>query len=392
MIESIESPSTTSARQSRQFRDYRVVAKQNESQVITSFVLEPMDGEPILSYQPGQYLVFKFVVDGQSILRNYSVSGDPDALNQLRISVKHEIAPVGLSVPDGLGSSHLHTQIQVGDVVQAAGPLGDFYLDESSERPVVLLSGGVGLTPMLSMLHRLGNKTSRHVHFIHACENGDMHAFGPEVLELASRRPGVKALFWYRSALAHDKQRPWPYTDGILTKEQLQQHLPLDDYEFYLCGPSGFMQANYGLLRQLGVVADRIHYEFFGPATVLEQTIAAEVSAPAVTLTEEPVLTAAAEQPAQEMNDKDTGSGITFLPDGRQAQWQEGCESLLVAAEAAGLSPDFNCRSGLCNSCMCTLVSGEVDYFEEPLDEVPEGKVLLCCARPKGAVVIELNQ
>ncbi|AQS51668.1 oxidoreductase [Paenalcaligenes hominis] len=391
MIESIASP--VPASQARRFRDYKVIAKQAESHVITSFVLAPTDGMPLLPYKPGQYLVFRFSIDGQTVLRNYSVSGDPDQLGQLRISVKHETAPAGTEVPDGLGSSYLHHQVQVGDVLQAAGPLGDFYLDESSARPVVLLSGGVGLTPMLSMLHRLVNQSERKVHFMHACENGDVHAFGAEVMELVARRPNVHALFWYRAALAHDASRTWSFTEGLLTKEQLQRYLPLDDYDFYLCGPSGFMQANYALLRQLGVVAERIHYEFFGPATVLEQTV---VDTDAVAQTAS-VLTAAAEPqpglaaataPATVSTDSNT---LTFLPDGRQAQWQDDYESLLVAAEEAGLQPNFNCRSGICNSCMCTLVEGEVEYFEEPLDEVPVGKVLICCAKPKGAVVIEME-
>lgn len=389
MIESLESPTTTS--QARHFREYKVVAKQAESQVITSFLLAPADGNPLLPYKPGQYLVFRFHIDGQTVLRNYSVSGDPDQLGQLRISVKHETAPAGTEVPDGLGSSYLHHQVQVGDMLQAAGPLGDFYLDESSARPVVLLSGGVGLTPMLSMLHRLVNQSERTVHFMHACENGDVHAFGAEVMDLVARRPHVQALFWYRAALEHDSTRTWPFTEGLLTKEQLQSYLPLDDYEFYLCGPSGFMQANYTLLRQLGVVAERIHYEFFGPATVLEQTVT-EVQTKAQPVS---VLTAAAAPSAAPAPAKHRASAaantLTFLPDGRQAHWQDDYESLLVAAEEAGLQPNFNCRSGICNSCMCTLVEGEVDYFEAPLDEVPAGKVLLCCARPKGAVVIEIE-
>lgn len=176
---------------------------------------------------------------------------------------------------------------------------------------------------MLSMLHRLVNQSSHQVHFMHVCENGDLHAFGHEVLELASRRSGVHALFWYRAALEHDRQKMWSYTEGFLTRDQLQRHLPLDDYDFYLCGPSGFMQANYALLRQLGVTVDRIHYEFFGPATILEQTIFAETKT-ASSVSAKPV---AAASLSKAFSDNEAALEITFLPNGLQTQWQEGCES-----------------------------------------------------------------
>ncbi len=386
MTESVATPAPAAVAASRRFRDYRVLERRVESAVITSFVLEPADGEPIPAYRPGQYLVFRFQVDGQSVLRNYSVSGDPDAPERLRISVKHEKAPVGQSVPDGQGSSFLHTRVQVGDTLSAAGPMGDFVLDEDSDRPVVLMSGGVGLTPMLAMLHRLVGRSQRRVHFIHACENGAVHAFGDEVLELSTRRAGVQAYFCYRSPDEADVQRARHQVSGLISREQLQSWLPLDDYEFYLCGPGGFMQANYRLLRSLGVARERIHYEFFGPATVLEETLT-QGAAPGVdSVALEPV-PAVPDAPATDVAEQT----VTFMPDGRQAQWHDDCESLLVLAEESGLSPDYNCRAGLCNTCMCTLVSGEVDYFEEPLDDVPAGKVLLCCSRPKGPVVVDLG-
>lgn len=390
MTESVATPAPAAVAASRRFRDYRVLERRVESAVITSFVLEPADGQPIPVYRPGQYLVFRFQVDGQPVLRNYSVSGDPDQPGRLRISVKHEKAPAGQSVPDGQGSSFLHTRVQVGDTLSAAGPMGEFVLDEDSDRPVVLLSGGVGLTPMLAMLHRLVGRTQRRVHFIHACENGAVHAFGDEVLELAARRSGVQAYFCYRSPDEADVQRARHQVTGLISREQLQSWLPLDDYEFYLCGPGGFMQANYRLLRSLGVARERIHYEFFGPATVLEETLTqgaapgADSVAPELAL--EPV-TAVADASAAGV----AAQTVTFMPDGRQAQWHDDCESLLVLAEESGLNPDYNCRAGLCNTCMCTLVSGEVDYFEEPLDDVPAGKVLLCCSRPKGPVVVDLG-
>ena len=392
------SSASTEATANRRFRDYRVLEKQRESEVITSFVLQPVDGV-MPPYQPGQYLVFRLEIDGQTVLRNYSVSGDPDCTERLRISVKHEKAPAGSSVADGLASSYLHQQVQPGDVLSAAGPMGEFVLDESSQRPVVLLSGGVGQTPLLAMLHRLLKRSQRKVYVIHACDNSAVHAFADEMRELVAQRDGVQLYFCYRNPTEDDEQAGLHHVAGLITREQLQRWLPLDDYEFYLCGPSAFMQSNYGVLRSLGVARERIHYEFFGPATVLENTLAGDVAASVVQPETGPAVlgggaTASASAPeslaAVDEIVTDVTQTVTFLPDGRQAQWHEDCPSLLDLAEETGLSPDFNCRAGLCNTCMCTLVSGEVDYFEEPLDPVPEGKVLLCCSRPRGPVAVEL--
>ncbi|HBJ68153.1 FAD-binding oxidoreductase [Alcaligenes phenolicus] len=395
------SSASTEATANRRFRDYRVLEKQRESEVITSFVLQPVDGV-MQPYQPGQYLVFRLEIDGQIVLRNYSVSGDPDCTDRLRISVKHEKAPAGSSVADGLASSYLHQQVQPGDVLSAAGPMGEFVLDESSQRPVVLLSGGVGQTPLLAMLHRLLKRSQRKVYVIHACDNSVVHAFADEMRELVAQREGVQLYFCYRNPTEHDEQAGLHHVAGLITREQLQRWLPLDDYEFYLCGPSAFMQSNYGVLRSLGVARERIHYEFFGPATVLENTLADDGAASAVQDQVQPAPSSRVDANVLELDlpveavrgaataAEDAAQTVTFLPDGRQAQWHEDCPSLLDLAEETGLSPDFNCRAGLCNTCMCTLVSGEVDYFEEPLDPVPEGKVLLCCSRPRGPVAVEL--
>ncbi|WP_321387793.1 FAD-binding oxidoreductase [Alcaligenes phenolicus] len=395
------SSASTEATANRRFRDYRVLEKQRESEVITSFVLQPVDGV-MPPYQPGQYLVFRLEIDGQIVLRNYSVSGDPDCTDRLRISVKHEKAPAGSSVADGLASSYLHQQVQPGDVLSAAGPMGEFVLDESSQRPVVLLSGGVGQTPLLAMLHRLLKRSQRKVYVIHACDNSAVHAFADEMRELVAQREGVQLYFCYRNPTEHDEQAGLHHVAGLITREQLQRWLPLDDYEFYLCGPSAFMQSNYGVLRSLGVARERIHYEFFGPATVLENTLADDVAASAVQDQVQPAPSSRVDANVLELDSpveavrgaataaEDAAQTVTFLPDGRQGQWHEDCPSLLDLAEETGLSPDFNCRAGLCNTCMCTLVSGEVDYFEEPLDPVPEGKVLLCCSRPRGPVAVEL--
>ncbi|MCQ9617737.1 FAD-binding oxidoreductase [Paenalcaligenes niemegkensis] len=368
----------------RRFREFTVVAKAAESSLISSFCLEPVDDAPLPAWKAGQYLVFRLNINGESQLRNYSMSASPAAGRRLRIAVKREAAPIDRpDLPLGMVSNYLHEQINVGDTLIAAGPMGEFILDESSQRPVVLFSGGVGITPMLSMLHQLVNSTNRTVHFIHACENGQVHAFADEVLALAASRDGVHVHFCYRNPSDRDHETSRFHAQGLIEKLHLQAWLPLDDYDFYLCGPGAFMQSNWRLLRSLGVAKERIRYEFFGPATMLEAdtqeiqpVVLAEKAAPPVAVKPE-VQTG--------------GDSVQFLAQTEVLPWEDQSGTLLELAEAQGLSPDFNCRSGLCNTCMCRLVSGDVEYIEEPLDMPPAGKVLLCCSRPVGAVVVDLS-
>ena len=380
------SPAAGAAAVDRAFREYRVMARRDESRIITSLVLAPLDGAPVPDYRPGQHLVFRLNAGGGNILRHYSVSGDPADHSLLRISVKREPAPPGRpELPAGLGSAYMHDHARVGDVLSAAGPLGGFVLDEDSERPVLLLSAGVGLTPMMAMLHRLVRDSARRVYFVHACENGEVHAFAEEVRALAAARPGVAAHFRYRCATDEDLARGRCHSRGLVDKELLQSLLPLDDYDVYLCGPPPFMQAGWSLLRGLGIAPGRIHYEFFGPATVLEAqeaTVASAASSPSADDRQ-------AAEPAAEPQSA-SAALVRFGPAGLGVPWDDACPSLLDLAERAGLDPDFNCRAGLCGTCMSTLVRGTVEYFEEPLDPPPEGKVLLCCSRPVGPVAIDL--
>jgi ferredoxin-NADP reductase len=357
------------------FRELRVVAKVRESAIITSFHLEPVEKEGWRSFEPGQFLIFRIPVEGGKgfVLRNYSVSCSPRQLGSYRITVKREAAPRG-DVPDGVSSCHLHDHVEVGDVLLAEGPRGDFMLDGESRRPVVLLSGGVGLTPLVAMLHALA-ATERKAFFIHACDNGDVHALRDEVEAVAASRPGIQAHFCYRFPTGEDKAAGRCHSEGVVTRELLQQLLPLDDYDFYLCGPSPFMQAVHGMLRGLGVPRQRIAYEFFGPATLLE--------APAEPVPVELPPTAPAAAP-------DGAATVEFRKSGRTAAWNPAAESLLAFAEDQGLSPEFSCRAGICGTCRSRLVSGEVAYFEEPLDEPPPGEILLCCSKPRGSVVIDL--
>ncbi|WP_192257682.1 2Fe-2S iron-sulfur cluster-binding protein [Mesorhizobium silamurunense] len=354
------------------FRELRVVAKVRESATISSFYLEPVEAEGWRPFEPGQFLVFRMPVQGGEgfVLRNYSVSCSPRQQGSYRITVKREAAP-SADVPDGVSSCYLHDRVEVGNILLAEGPRGDFSLDSESKRPVVLLSGGVGLTPLVAMLHALA-ATERKVLFIHACDNGDVHALRDEVETVAASRPGVTAHFCYRFPTSKDRVAGRHHSEGVVTRELLQQLLPLDDYDFYLCGPPPFMRAVHGMLRGLGVPRQRIAYEFFGPATLLEA----------------PTEHALVEQAPAAV----PGGSITveFRKSGRTAAWDPTAASLLAFAEDQGLSPDFSCRAGICGTCKSRLVSGEVAYFEVPLDELPPGEVLLCCSRPRGSVVLDL--
>ncbi|WP_153136045.1 FAD-binding oxidoreductase [Paraburkholderia agricolaris] len=359
----------------RGFERFRVVRRSQESQSIVSFELVPVDAERSLSFVAGQFVAVRLTLrDGESLLRHYSLSGDPADTTRWRISVKLE------STPPGRGSTHLHECIGVGGELELAGPAGTFVCDEDNGRPVLLMSGGVGVTPHVSMLHRLTHASTRRVHVIHACENSVVHAFGDEIRRLAAMRDGIHTHVCYRNPLTGDEASGACDSTGLLTKETLQSLLPLDDYEVYLCGPPGFMQANWSLLRGLGIARERIHYEFFGPATVLEDH-AGDGS------------DAVQSAPGMAMPGPSSSSAVTvqFHPQADPLPWDSSCHSLLEMAEQAGYAPPFNCRAGICSACLTPLLAGEVDYIEEPLVPPPDGEVLLCCTRPVTPLTLALQ-
>lgn len=371
-------PATGSAE--RGFRQLKVTARTRESRTISSFQLQPLHPDDWRDFEPGQFLVFRIPADNERgyVLRNYSVSSSPARTGSYRISVKREAASTA-GVPDGLSSCYLHDHIQVGDILVAEGPRGEFRLDRTSSRPIVLLSGGVGLTPLVSMFHVLATQTERRTYFIHACDNGEVHALDSELRELAQLRPGLVLHTCYRFPSADDVASGRHDSEGVITTAVLQCLLALDDYDFYLCGPPPFMQGVYRSLRTLGVPKQRIAYEFFGPATVLEADRDAEaINATAVPASATASATASAQSPT-----------VEFRKSGRSVVWEDS-PSLLDFAEMQGLTPDFSCRAGICGSCKTPLLAGEVTYFQEPLDAPEAGSVLLCSCQPKGPIVLDL--
>jgi uncharacterized protein len=347
------------------FHPLKLVAQLRESSIITSFYLTPVDPKQWRDFVPGQFLTFKIPNAGGTgfVPRNYSLSGPCGMAGEYRVSIKRETG--------GLASSFFHDLLKAGDTVMALAPRGDFALDRTSPRPVVLLSGGVGLTPMVSMLHDLAKANDRQVLFLHACENGDVHALRDEVLGLLNNRDGLRPHFVYRNPTEQDHAAANFDSEGVVTKALLQSLLPLDDYDSYLCGPPAFMHAIYRTLRELGVPKLRIAYEFFGPATVLDAEVKPATPKPTVAISSDLPI-------------------IEFRKSGITANWDGASESLLAFAEAQGLSPAFSCRAGICSTCKAGVISGDVEYFEDPLDDVEKGFALLCCAKPAGSMILDL--
>jgi nitric oxide dioxygenase len=244
------------------WRNFRVAERRAESDIITSFVLEPEDGDAILRHRPGQYLTFWLDIPGHPpIKRNYSISSAPND-KHYRISVKRE--------PEGLVSNWLHDHAEPGTVLKVAPPAGEFYLPEALERPVVLLSGGVGLTPMVSMLEAVAASGAPvDIHYIHGTQDGSTHAMGPEVKSLTNGAQHLKSTTFYLEPRADDEQGRDYDQKGLITMEWLERHTPVETADYYLCGPRPFLAALVSGLSLAGVPSSRIHYEFFGPADEL---------------------------------------------------------------------------------------------------------------------------
>ncbi|WP_139996814.1 NO-inducible flavohemoprotein [Paenibacillus paridis] len=260
------------------FRSFRIERTVKESEVITSFYLVPEDGGPLASFDPGQYVSVRIKQAGSehTQIRQYSLSDAPNA-GHYRISVKHEAGDGDR--PEGAVSTYLHQCAHAGTSLSLSAPAGDFVLDTTDQRAVVLLSGGVGLTPMLSMLHTLVQRyPERHVTFIHAAQNGEVHALRNEVNALASKHPQLSVYYCYANPTQLDEEQQRFHKKGYIDLPWLRSVLSDTDRSFYFCGPTPFMATINQSLRQLGVPEADIHFEFFGPAASLEPAAVGYIS------------------------------------------------------------------------------------------------------------------
>lgn len=252
------------------FRPFTVARKVKESEVITSFYLVPQDGKAISAFLPGQYVTVKVNIAGEEYthLRQYSLSDKPGQ-SFYRISVKREEGDE--HKPGGKVSQYLHNSINEGDVLELTAPAGDFTLDVEDDRPVVLISGGVGLTPMVSMLNTLVEQTpERKVYFIHAARNSKVHAMKQAVTELAKQHSQVSIHCCYSEPSSEDRMQQSYDKEGFITAEWLKEIVPVQSAAYYFCGPVPFMKQINQALQSLGVSQNDIYYEFFGPKGSLE--------------------------------------------------------------------------------------------------------------------------
>jgi ferredoxin-NADP reductase/predicted pyridoxine 5'-phosphate oxidase superfamily flavin-nucleotide-binding protein len=350
---------------------YRVTKIEQESDVIKSFYLQPVVGR-VHSHKPGQFLPIEIPALDQdqdkTIKRTYTISNAPNG-SYFRLSIKREPSP-GNGLPPGRSSSYFHDVVEQGSIIRAIAPRGTFVLQETSKRAVVLLSTGVGITPMISMLEELQAETSgcgrdRPIWFIHGARNGREHAFSTWLKTVSENWRNLRTHIVYSRPDETDVLDQDYDQAGRIGISMIKGLLPFDDYDFYICGPGIFMQDMYQALKELNIADDRIHYEFFGPGATL--------------LKEEPGRSDGLVGEAETRGPVE----VTFLQSHKTATWDPSKGTLLELAEAEGLKPEYSCRSGICATCETRIVSGDVAYTDPPLGEPETGHALICCAYPK---------
>ena len=355
------------------WREFRVSRKHPESAEITSFELQPVDGGALPAFKPGQFLTLELTIPGQAkpVLRTYSLSDYPAAgktISHYRLSIKREPAPKGLNVSPGLASNFLHDQVAEGSTLRIRPPAGTFVLDTTSSKPVVLISNGVGITPMIAMAKAaLQQPSTRPIWFVHGCRNGAFHAFRSEMADLAAAHPNLQLHIAYSRPGQDDAghYQSEGYVDGALVRRLVDQ-----DADYFLCGSPPFMQGLIAELEQAGIAAGAIHQEMFSrtpPGSPSTPSPSPDASS----------LEAMPTAPCQ----------VRFARSGQSATWSSSDpdDTLLAFAEAQGLEPPFSCRAGVCGTCACRVLEGDVSYISEPTAAVAKGSALICIARPKGA-------
>jgi len=349
------------------FRWAKAVQVHRETSDVASLVLADLEGSPLPNALPGQYLALRCLPDKNAapLVHSYSISGASDS-GTYRISVKRGMGP---------GSRFLVDSTQTGDKFEISAPRGDFIL-RSGTQPVVLLSAGIGVTPVLSMLHALATKEKefhREVWWIHGARNSMEHVFAEEARLLLASIPGS------RSAIAYSQPSP---ADRLGDDYDIRAHwdlvtlkelaIPIGG-DFYLCGPSTFLSDMNRDLTSLGVPQEAIHQEVFGSTGRIE-----------------PGITRAESKPPHSPDPLGIGHLVSFTRSGLAVPWDNRFKSILELAEACDIPVRWSCRTGVCHTCECGILGGQLQYSPEPLDRPVQGNALICCATPESPIELDL--
>jgi ferredoxin-NADP reductase/MOSC domain-containing protein YiiM len=350
------------------FQPLEVASIERESDTVISFRLAPINGRPVVRPLPGEYLALRLRPAGPDqppMIRSYSLSSIAGE-DSYRISVKLE--------PHGAGSEFLHSHVHEGDVIDAAAPRGSFLLHDH-QRPVVLVSAGIGATPVLAMLQTLARmRSAREVWWLHGARNSQEHPFAREVDQLLGSLTNAHRIVAYSRPLPDDVPGRDFDASGRLSVERIEAaHIPVDA-DYYLCGPDAFMRTISAGLSARGVPPEQVATEIFGAAPLLAPGVVAD------------------HRPAPHQPDGPTGAGppVTFARSNLTVAWDPGYSSLLEFAEACDVPASFSCRTGVCHYCETGLLTGDVAYNPKPLEPPPEGRVLVCCSQPRSEVTLEL--
>ncbi len=360
-------------------RQFRVARREFEDRAHSqcSFYLQPVDAEPLPPYSAGQYLTFQVPASqlphtrkpaAAALTRCYSLSDAPNAASY-RVTIKRALPPASDSaLPPGLVSTYFLDRVREGDVIDVGAPAGRFCIDPASHVPVVLIAGGIGITPLLSMLEWCcATQPTRTVHLFYGVRNGLEHAFGARIAALDQLNKNVRVHNVYAAPVADDTASQAYEQAGYITIDLLERTLPAARYEFYVCGPSQMMESLVPAIAEWGVPLADIHFEAFGPATVRLGDAKVPLSAQA----------------------SDTVFSIKFRQSNRTIAWDGRDESLLEFAERRGIVIDAGCRTGSCGSCQTVLASGDVRYANPPDFVIETGCCLPCVAVPTSSLVLE---
>ncbi|MBI4995518.1 MAG: 2Fe-2S iron-sulfur cluster binding domain-containing protein [Rhodocyclales bacterium] len=340
-------------------RTFRVARRVVEDRCasVCSFHLEPEDGQPLPTYHPGQFLTFELdMPEGDKLVRCYSLSDAPDP-DHYRVSIKR--------VPSGRSSNFFHDHVAVGSTLSLRAPGGHFYL-EAGSAPVVLIAGGIGITPMLSMLNwSLAQQPEREVWLFYGVRNSGEQVMREHLESQARRHANFHLHICHSDPLPAEVAGRDYHHAGRIGIDLLRLTLPLHAYQFYICGPGPMMASMVAGLEDWGVPDARIHFEAFGPASVKRRT------------------------PASPTPEAGTDIQVTFARTGTTATWRRSAGTLLEFAEQEGIPVDSSCRSGACGTCRTTITAGEVSYNQPPDYDPEPGMCLLCVCTPKTSVTLE---